>query len=118
RKFNPWDWSPDGLTLAGALSGGDSGSQGIMTYSFQTHQFEQITEFGTAPLWLNDNRRLLFQDQGTIYLVDCRTKGKPNRICSVAPNALSGFTLSPDERTIYFSMDSTESDIWLRAMEY
>ena len=116
-KFAPWDWSPDGSYLAGALSGGGTGSHGIMLYSFRTQQFEKITEFGTEPLWLKDNRRLVFQDQGRIYLVDRRTKGEPVKICSVAPNTLSGFTISPDDRSIYFSMDSTESDIWLRAVE-
>ena len=108
---------PDGSALAGALSGGDTGSRGVTLYLLETHQFEKITEFGSAPLWLNDNRRLLFQDQGTIYLVDRRTRGKPHKICSVAPNTLSGFTVSRDDRSIYFSMDSSESDIWLRAVE-
>ena len=88
-----------------------------MLYSFQTREFEKLTEFGTEPLWLNDNHRLLFYDQGTIYLVDRRTKGKPQKVYSVAPNTLSGFTVSPDDRSIYFSMDSTESDIWLRTVE-
>lgn len=116
-KFGSWDWSPDGSTLAGVLGGGEIGSRGIMLYSFQTHEFEKITEVGSAPLWLNDNHRLLFHDQGTIYLVDRRTKAKPHKVYSVAPNAISGFTVSPDDRSIYFSMDSTESDIWLRAVE-
>lgn len=116
-RFGPWDWSPDGSALAGVLGGGQTGSHGIMLYSFQTHEFEKISEFGTAPRWLNDNHRLLFHDQGTIYLVDRRTKGKPHKVCSVAPNTISGFTVSPDDRSIYFSIDSTESDIWLRAME-
>jgi serine/threonine protein kinase len=116
-KFGPWDWSPDGSALAGGLSGGETGGRGIMLYSFQTHEFEKITEFGTAPLWLNDNQRLLFHDRGTIYLVDRRTKTKPQKVWSVAPNTLSGFTVSRDDRSIYFSMDSTESDIWLRAVE-
>ena len=116
-KFGPWDWSPDGSALAGVLGGGQTGSRGIMLYSFRTHEFEKITEFGTAPRWLNDNHRLLFHDQGTIYLVDRRTKGKPRKVCSVAPNTISGFTVSPDNRSIYLSMDSTESDIWLRTVE-
>jgi eukaryotic-like serine/threonine-protein kinase len=116
-KFGPWDWSPDGSALAGALGGGDTGSHGIMLYSFQTRQFEKITEFGTSPLWLSDNQRLLFHDQGALFLVDRRTKMNPVKLCSVAPNSISGFTVSRDDRWIYFSMDSTDSDIWLRAIE-
>jgi tricorn protease len=87
-RFGPWDWSPDGTALVGVLGGGETGSQGIMLYSIQTREFEKITEFGTAPLWLNDNQRLLFHDQGTIYLVDRRKKGNPQKICSVAPNSI------------------------------
>ena len=90
---------------------------GIMLYSFQTHEFEKITDSGTAPLWLSDNQRLLFHDQGTLYLVDRRTKMKPVKVCSVAPNSISGFTVSRDDRWIYLSMDSTDSDIWLRAIQ-
>lgn len=116
-KFGPWDWSPDGSALAGVLGGAGSGSRGIMVYSFETHEFEKLTDFGIAPRWLSDNHRLLFHDQGTIYLVDRRTRGKPQRVYSVAPNTLSGFTVPPDDRAIYFSVDSTESDIWLRAVE-
>ena len=116
-RFNPWDWSSDGSALAGALAGSQGGSLGIMLYSFQSNQFEKITEFGSAPIWLNDNRRLLFQDQGTLYLTDRRTKGKPAKICSIAPNIFNGFTISADDRSIYFGMDSTESDIWLRVVE-
>lgn len=116
-KFGPWDWSPDGSALAGTISGLQTGSLGITLYSFQTHQFEVITEFGTAPVWLSDNNRLLFQDQSTIYLVDRRAKGTTHRIFSVSPSTISGFTISPDDRSIYFSMDATESDIWLRAVE-
>jgi eukaryotic-like serine/threonine-protein kinase len=116
-RFGPWDWSPDGSALAGLLRGGETGSGGIVLYSFQTHEFEKITEFGSAPLWLSDNRRLLFYDAGAIYLLDGRAKGEPHKVFSVAPNTMSGFTVSPDDRSIYFSMDSTESDIWLRAVE-
>jgi serine/threonine protein kinase len=116
-KFAPWDWSPDGRALAGNLGGAQAGSQGIMIYTFQTNHFEKIAEFGTRPMWLSDNRRLLFDEEGTIYLVDRQTRGKPLKIFSVAPNTFSGFTISPDDRSIYFSMDSTESDIWLRVVE-
>ena len=59
-RFGPWDWSPDGSAVAGVLGGADIGSQGIMVYSFHTHQFEKLTEFGAMPRWLSDNRHLLF----------------------------------------------------------
>ena len=116
-KFAPWNWSPDGRAIAGVITGRQTGSLGITLYSFQTHQFEIVTSFGAGPVWLSDNNRLLFEDQGTIFLVDRRAKGTTHKIFSVAPNIISGFTVSPDDRSIYFSMDSSESDIWLRAVE-
>ena len=115
--FGPWDWSPDGSALAGVVGSGETGSRGIMLYSFETSQFEKVSEFGDAPLWLNDSRRLLFYYKGTIYLVDTRTKSEPRKVYSIAPNGMSGFTISRDNRSIYFSMDSSESDIWLRSVE-
>jgi serine/threonine protein kinase len=116
-KFGPWNWSSDGRALAGVITGRQTGSLGITLFSFQTHQFEIVTSFGAAPVWLSDNNRLLFEDQGTIFLVDRRAKGTTHRIFSVAPNTISGFTVSPDDRSIFFSMDSSESDIWLRTVE-
>ncbi|HEX8999514.1 MAG TPA: hypothetical protein VGB07_06415 [Blastocatellia bacterium] len=42
-------WSADGQKLIGMRGG-------IFTYSFATQRYEQLTDFGGMPAWLNDNR--------------------------------------------------------------
>jgi hypothetical protein len=75
-RFAGSSWSPDGRQLAGHRigAGADGSFQGIVTYSFEFQQFQQLTEFGYVPRYLGDSRRLLFNHQGKLYLVDSRTK--------------------------------------------
>jgi hypothetical protein len=64
-------------------------------------------------MWLNDNRRLLFVDETTIFVVDREThRVKP--VHSVAPQRLGWeLGLSKDNRKIFFNLDILESDVWL-----
>ncbi|MCA1603538.1 MAG: hypothetical protein LC776_18480 [Acidobacteria bacterium] len=114
--WQPWSWSPDGRKLAGnKLRGVPPG--GILVYSFESQQYEKLTDFGTGPVWLSDSRRLLFQKQGKLYLIDSQSK-KVRELLSVAPNEFGiGVTLSRDDRQIYFSLVTTEADIWLMTLE-
>ncbi|MGH9844169.1 MAG: protein kinase domain-containing protein, partial [Blastocatellia bacterium] len=100
-----WSWSADGRKLAGH-------SGGIYSYSFDSHRYERLTEFGEHPVWLNDNQRLLFFSQDKLYLLDSRTR-KAREILSVAPNRFQSLGISPDSRVIYFGLQTTEADIWL-----
>ena len=69
------------------------------------------------PVWLSDSRRMLFQDRGRLYLLDSRSK-KIREVLSVAPNEFgNGVTISRDDRQIYFSLVTTEADIWLMNFE-
>ncbi|HWQ31686.1 MAG TPA: protein kinase [Blastocatellia bacterium] len=104
-----WSWSADGRKLAGHRDG-------IYSYSFETHRYERLTEFGEYPLWLNDNRRLLFNSQDKLFLLDSRT-GKTREILSVAPNHFQSLGLSRDGRVLCFSLKTTDADIWLASLE-
>jgi hypothetical protein len=89
---------------------------GIVVYSFDSQQFERLTDFGSFPVWLSDNRRLLFQDQGRLYLIDSQSK-KFHEVLSVAPNEFgNGVTFPKDDRLIYFSLLTTEADIWMMTL--
>jgi hypothetical protein len=69
------------------------------------------------PVWLSDSRRLLFHHQGKLYLIDSQSK-KVRELLSVAPNEFGfGVTLSRNDRQIYFSLVTTEADIWLMNFE-
>ena len=117
-RFGVSSWSPDGRQLAGQRTGADGSFQGIVTYSFESQQFQQLTEFGHVPRYLGDSQRLLFNHQGKLYLVDSRTK-KVHEVLSVAPNEINPwhFGLSRDDRLIVFSMAVTEADVWLASSE-
>ncbi len=110
----PRSWSPDGQKLAGAKLRAGS-PDGILLYSFQFQQYEKLTEFGSNPVWLSDSQSLLFQRESKIYLVDSQSK-RVHELLSVAPNSLSGVTLSRDDRLIYFSLVRTEANIWLMTL--
>jgi Tol biopolymer transport system component len=115
-RFGTWDWSPDGQTLAGNRGNDEISQAGIVLYSFASRQFERLTTFGTRPVWLSDNRRLLFLYQDKIYLVDRYTR-RTKAVFTVAPDDFSGYGIAPDDRAIYFSLGVTEADIWLLRLE-
>ena len=108
--FNVWDWSPDGKRLAGFLNRDD----GVAVYSLASHSYQKVTPHGADPVWLSDNRRLLFLDRGEIFQVDSAT-GQVKELLSVAPEEIArrGFAVSRDDHHIYFSVASTEADVWM-----
>jgi eukaryotic-like serine/threonine-protein kinase len=105
-------WSSDGKQIASMRIGATSDAGGILIFDLasQTHQI--LTDYGETPIWLKDNRRLIFFDKDKVFLIDSLTK-KVKEILSVAPDSLQGMTISPDNRSIYFSLKKTEADIWL-----
>ena len=107
-------WSPDGRKIAGFQARTDGLFTGISIYSLDTGQYDRVSDFGGYPRWLSDSRRLLFhRDQdGKIYLVDSRSR-RVHEVFSVATDQLGVFSVSSDDRWIYFSLIHAESDIWL-----
>jgi Tol biopolymer transport system component len=114
ERLKVFSWSPDGRRLAGFIGRPPSG---IAVYSLDSQQYEKLTDFGSQPVWLNDSRRLLFQYQSNLYLIDSQTR-KTHELLSVAPQRFGvGVTLPQDDRLIYFSLVTTEADIWLMTLE-
>jgi len=115
-QFVAWSWSPDGRRLAGHQIDANGREAEIILYSFETREFEKPADFGVRPIWLKDNRRLLFHSDDRIYLLDSKSK-KVGEVLSVAPNSLGdGITISPDNRVLYFSLQQEEADIWLATL--
>jgi Tol biopolymer transport system component len=110
--FVPWSWSPDGRRLVGSAPG-----VGIVVYSFSSGTYEPIAPFGQYPIWLPDNRRVLFCRQEKLYLTDSTTK-RPREIMHAALSARTGemlgaASISSDLRTVYIAQGTIESDVWL-----
>ncbi len=114
--FVPSSWSADGERLAGHRRGADVLRGGISIFSFRSRRFERLTEFGVYPVWLHDQRRLLFQSEGKIYLLDTLT-GTTREFLSVPPNEVGlRLDISPDDRTLYFELRANEADVWLMSL--
>jgi Tol biopolymer transport system component/serine/threonine protein kinase len=105
-----WSWSPNGEKLAGVWQSPGVGRSGLTTYSLVSRRYESITSFGADPVWLSDNRRLLFINNFRLYLVDSQTK-EPRQLFSLDPLRIALATISSDDRHIYLSVISPESDI-------
>jgi Tol biopolymer transport system component/serine/threonine protein kinase len=112
--FNGWNWSPDGKILAGFLNRED----GIAVYEVATRTYRKVTPHGADPVWLSDSRRLLFLDKGKIHLLDIAT-GATRELVSASPEEIArrGFAIAPDDRRIYFSVSTTEADVWMLEFE-
>ncbi|HTP34775.1 MAG TPA: protein kinase [Candidatus Acidoferrales bacterium] len=109
QVFSAWNWSPDGKMIAGFLDR----DNGIAIYTPASRSFRKVTERGADPVWLSDNRRLLYLDQGKIHLVELAS-GSTRELVSAAPEEVArrGFAVSPDDSRIYFSVSTTEADVW------
>jgi Tol biopolymer transport system component len=112
-EFIAWSWSPDGQRLAGYRRLEDGMNAGIVIYSFDSGEFDRLTEFGRNPVWLSDNRRLLFFHpyERKLFLVDSETREHKELVTS-AEN-INFPDISPDNRHIYASVRDEEADVWL-----
>jgi Tol biopolymer transport system component len=104
-------WSPDGRWLAGSCTAVPGRWEGIALYSLETERYRTLTNFGTFPTWLPDGR-LLFNSPGAVHMVDIES-GNVRDLLSLLPDEIYYTTLSPDQRTLYFTRITDESDIWM-----
>ena len=113
-SFEAWSWSSDGKKLAGIKHLPSGIHSGIGIYDLESKKYDWFTDFGDWPLWLNDNRHLLFVSQGKILLLDTSTR-KYQQVLSVTDEDvdIGSPGLSRDNRTIYFAYVAAEADIWL-----
>jgi serine/threonine protein kinase/WD40 repeat protein len=115
-SFWPRDWSSDGRMLAGNWRKRLNDQSVVGLYSLPSHRFEPLNMSGAALAFLNDNRRLLFRQNEKIFLVDSHTK-KYYEAFNTFPHKLLQFTLSRDNRWLYYSLEQTEADIWLLSLK-
>jgi Tol biopolymer transport system component len=115
ERFQVSSWSPDGKWLAGGVRTGHAA--GIAIYNLASQQYRRLTDSGAVPVWLSDSRRLLYRDSGRIFLVDSGT-GSTREVLSISADSVLGqLTISHDNRWIYFSVYSSEADIWMLTLD-
>jgi eukaryotic-like serine/threonine-protein kinase len=117
-RFWPRSWSADGKRIVGSWRESAGNAPLIISsYSVKGRRFEPLNGFETNhPMWMNDDRRVLFLFEDRIYLVDSRTK-QSREVLSAAPHKITRFTLARDNRWLYFSREENEADIWLLSRE-
>jgi eukaryotic-like serine/threonine-protein kinase len=114
--FGVNSWSPDGKRLAGNLNHPNVPNYGIVLFSLESGKYERLTDFGAAPSWLSDSRRLVFTaDPGRdkIFVIDSQTKKWHEILAAPIGFFLDNPALSRDDRTLYYERGANGSDIWL-----
>jgi TolB protein len=108
-SFIPYTFSPDGRRLAGHWEGGEEDYQ-LALYDLDSNAYRLFEVRGPFPIWLADNRRLLYGSfSNKMYLMDT-VSGDVREILS---DVRAIFTISRDNRWIYFSRFVQEADIWM-----
>jgi Tol biopolymer transport system component len=118
--FQPSNWSPDGSRLAGVAFGPDAKPTGVVLYDLQSGRYLRLTTSGTTPQLLRDGRRLLYEDEGQLFLLDPasgRTKEIMKRDRPRGSINQRIFQITRDNRQLVFIDAEVESDIWLMSPE-
>lgn len=114
RPLTVNSWSPDGRRLAGMIGYSDDG---VVTVDLATDTYERVTTFGQWPVWLPDNRHLLFVSAGSgFHVVDTATRAV-REVSSVRRDVLGPPRLTRDGGRVVYSRRTTEADIWLLNFE-
>ena len=103
-------WSPQGDRIAGVLPPAAGGS-GIVVYSLASRAIQTISDFGDAPQWLPDGRRIVFAWGSRLYLADTAS-GEVRELYTLEDDVLGLGSVSNDGRWIYFSRTVTQADLW------
>lgn len=113
-SYSARDWSGDGNKLLLLFYDADSESSetGIRVFDFKTSTYQKMTDSGSYPIWLKDNRHFIFDDRNTLFVFDTLTK-KATGICKPASYAIQHANVSPDNRLIYFRYLQVDANVWL-----
>jgi Tol biopolymer transport system component/class 3 adenylate cyclase len=129
-RFTVWSWSPDGKKLAGYRQRADGKFTGIFVTDAPTdandsrkaRHYTRLTSFGSDPVWLKDNHRLLFHYNGKIYVVDSALR-EPEKevrlVLSVAPDEVArrGFSIDAENHWIYFSRETVANRLFVGTLD-
>jgi Tol biopolymer transport system component len=117
RYLNATSWSPDADRLAGYIMGATGRPSGVGVYELSTRMMSIVSSEPTdAAKWLADSRRLIYFTRSGTELVVLDSMTRKRTLIDVrlpAPSTNDVFTISRDNRTIYYGAARAESDIWI-----
>jgi hypothetical protein len=109
--FEVESWSADGDQLAGQVP------SHIAVFSLVSRGYRLFPVDGVSPVWLSDNRRMLFWRGGNVHLLDTKTS-RFHEVLDLKLDSIDyRFDISSDDRTIYFSRIHSEADIWMVTLD-
>lgn len=112
QSYSVRDWSKDGKKLLVIFFESDGDENGTGIYDLEKQIFIKMTETGTTPFWLNDNRHFIFIDRNTLFLCDSNTK-KITELYKPSAYEIQQAIPSPDNKTIFFRYLQVNADVWL-----
>ena len=113
--FAAWSWSSDGRRLAGWRLRADGVHAGVTLYDPAAKRYTTLTETGRYPTWLADDRRLVFFHDGRLFILDSQTRAVEP--LPPLPGYAEAFTISRDNRWLYYEQNHREGDIWTIDLE-
>jgi Tol biopolymer transport system component/predicted Ser/Thr protein kinase len=116
QTFEIWSWSNNGRWLAGQKHLADLSHAGIGINEVGTQKIQWLTDFGEWPVWLNDNRHLLFSHHGKLFLIDA-ISAEYREVLSLPQETLGSVGVSRDNRAIYITQNAAEADVWLMTLK-
>ena len=115
--FTATAWSLDGARLTGPLASESGRPRGVGVYDLRSHTLTKLSSDETyGALWLADSRRVVYLTQRPAQLVVLDTVTRTRAVVDVRlPGTAQQdvFTISPDNRTVYYGAVRAESDIWI-----
>jgi Tol biopolymer transport system component len=112
RGFQVRSWSPDGKKLLGQTASADKAAATMIEYDLGTGRTRVLGQ-GNQQTWSPDGKYVLFEKGGNVWRLDIATL-KEDRIATIEPNRPIGFRLSRDQKYLYVSVSTIESDLWTR----
>ncbi|MES1245578.1 MAG: protein kinase [Acidobacteriota bacterium] len=114
EAFYPTSWSKDGERLAGNISRLDGSMlEGIGVYFIPSRTYLRWTSRGSNPVWLSDDRRLLYLEAGKVLAFDTRTYETRDVLAPPPSSSYLAVSASPDDRSLFAVRAVEEGDIWL-----
>jgi len=108
-RFVPNDWSANGRAIVGQAS---ISAPSIELFTFADRTLRRISNVGEWPVWLPDNRRVLFvSKRHEFHVLDTITRNT-RMVYSTPRDTLGPPRLTRDGRAMYFSRRVTEADVW------
>ena len=119
--FRPIAWSPNERSVVGRMRSNAFGAGSLFVVTSSAGDYWEIAPNAPYPstVWLKDGRNLLFSRGEGIFLADVGTHqlrqvASPSS-AGVAADMHSRFTLSRDDRNVFFVLSEDEEDIWIGA---